>query len=73
MALQQRYSGDEYYYEMEENFLEELNIRVIPGIGKKTEQKFKEMNLETIQEIKNDVIVIAVEFEDQSPEQKSTS
>ena len=24
MALQQRFSGDEYYYEMEETFLEEL-------------------------------------------------
>ncbi|MBT6398023.1 MAG: DNA polymerase IV, partial [Nitrosopumilus sp.] len=32
-----------------EKFLEQLNIRVIPGIGKKTEQRFKEMNLETIQ------------------------
>ena len=46
-----------------ENFLEELNIRVIPGIGKKTEQKFKEMNLETIQEIKKiDVFTLNKEF-----------
>jgi len=30
-------------------FLEPLEIRVIPGIGKKTENKFSEMNLKTIQ------------------------
>ena len=35
-----------------EQFLEPLNIRVIPGIGKKTEQRFKEMNLETIERFK---------------------
>ena len=35
-----------------EQFLEPLNIRVIPGIGKKTEQRFKEMNLETIEDLK---------------------
>ena len=35
-----------------EQFLEPLNIRVIPGIGKKTEQRFQEMNLETIQDLK---------------------
>ena len=35
-----------------EQFLAQLNIRVIPGIGKKTEQRFKEMKLETIEEIK---------------------
>ena len=35
-----------------EQFLKPLNIRVIPGIGKKTEQRFKEMNLETIEDLK---------------------
>ena len=35
-----------------EQFLEPLSIRVIPGIGKKTEQRFKEMNLETIEDLK---------------------
>ena len=33
-------------------FLEPLEIRAIPGIGKKTEKKFSEMNLKTIQDLK---------------------
>ena len=46
-----------------EQFLEQLNIRVIPGIGKKTEQRFKEMNLETIQDLKKiDVFTLNNEF-----------
>jgi len=46
-----------------ERFLEQLNIRVIPGIGKKTEQRFKEMNLETIEEIKKiDIFTLNKEF-----------
>ena len=46
-----------------EKFLEQLNIRVIPGIGKKTEQRFKEMNLETIQDLKKiDVFTLNKEF-----------
>ena len=46
-----------------EQFLAQLNIRVIPGIGKKTEQKFKEMKLETIEEIKKvDIFSLNKEF-----------
>lgn len=46
-----------------EQFLEPLNIRVIPGIGKKTEQRFQEMNLETIQDLKKiDVFTLNKEF-----------
>ena len=46
-----------------EQFLEPLNIRVIPGIGKKTEQRFKEMNLETIENLKKvDVFTLNKEF-----------
>ena len=46
-----------------EKFLEPLNIRVIPGIGKKTEQKFKEMNLVTIEDLKKiDVFTLNKEF-----------
>ena len=46
-----------------EQFLAQLNIRVIPGIGKKTEQRFKEMKLETIEEIKKiDVFTLNKEF-----------
>jgi len=46
-----------------EKFLEQLNVRVIPGIGKKTEQRFKEMNLETIQDLKKiDVFTLNKEF-----------
>ena len=35
-----------------EVFLEQLKIRKIPGIGKKTEERFLEMSLETIQDLK---------------------
>ena len=35
-----------------ENFLEPLKIREIPGIGKKTEEKFSEMKLEKIGDLK---------------------
>jgi len=35
-----------------ENFLEPLKIRTIPGIGKKTEEKFSEMKLEKIADLK---------------------
>ena len=35
-----------------EAFLDPLPIRVIPGIGKKTEEKFTEMGLETISDLK---------------------
>ena len=35
-----------------ETFLEQFKIRDIPGIGKKTEEKFAEMNLETIGDLK---------------------
>ncbi|MGV7225711.1 MAG: DNA polymerase IV [Nitrosopumilus sp.] len=35
-----------------ESFLDSLKIRTIPGIGKKTEEKFLEMELETIQDLK---------------------
>ena len=46
-----------------ENFLEPLKIRVIPGIGKKTEEKFSEMKLETIGELKSlDVFTLSQQF-----------
>ena len=46
-----------------EQFLKPLNIRVIPGIGKKTEQRFKEMDLETIEDLKKiDVFTLNKEF-----------
>ena len=35
-----------------DEFLEQLKIRAIPGIGKKTEQKFSEMKLDTIEQVK---------------------
>ncbi len=35
-----------------EGFLDQLKIRDIPGIGKKTEERFSEMNLETIGELR---------------------
>ncbi len=42
-----------------EQFLKPLNIRVIPGIGKKTEQRFKEMNLKKIEDVKKiDVVTL---------------
>ena len=46
-----------------DEFLERLKIRDIPGIGKKTEQKFAEMNLETIGDVKKlDVFTLNKEF-----------
>ncbi|MBT8242286.1 MAG: DNA polymerase IV [Nitrosopumilus sp.] len=46
-----------------EEFLEPLKIRTIPGIGKKTEKKFLEMNLETIQDLKKiDIFTLNKEF-----------
>lgn len=44
-------------------FLNPLKIRVIPGIGKKTEERFNEMGLETIQDLKKlDVFTLNKEF-----------
>ncbi|MBA4718243.1 MAG: DNA polymerase IV [Nitrosopumilus sp.] len=44
-------------------FLEPLKIRTIPGIGKKTEKRFSEMNLETIQDVKKlDIFTLNKEF-----------
>ena len=44
-------------------FLESLKIRVIPGIGGKTEEKFNEMNIETIKDLKKiDVFTLNKEF-----------
>lgn len=46
-----------------EAFLDPLKIRVIPGIGKKTEQKFTEMKLETISDLKKlDVFSLNQQF-----------
>ncbi|MGY5139854.1 MAG: DNA polymerase IV [Candidatus Nitrosopumilus sp. Bin_571-38] len=46
-----------------EVFLEQLKIRRIPGIGKKTEERFLEMNLETIQDLKKiDIFTLNKEF-----------
>ncbi|MCV0412242.1 DNA polymerase IV [Nitrosarchaeum sp.] len=46
-----------------EEFLEQLKIRVIPGIGKKTEARFTEMNFETIKDVKKlDVFTLNKEF-----------
>ena len=36
-----------------ENFLDPLKIRDIPGIGKKTEERFAQINLQTIKDAKN--------------------
>jgi DNA polymerase IV (DinB-like DNA polymerase) len=36
-----------------EAFLDPMPIRTIPGIGKKTEEKFTEMNLDTIAQLRN--------------------
>jgi len=44
-------------------FLEPLKIRAIPGIGKKTEERFSEMKLDTIQDLKKlDVFTLNKEF-----------
>jgi DNA polymerase IV (DinB-like DNA polymerase) len=46
-----------------EVFLEQLKIRKIPGIGKKTEERFLEMKLETIQDLKKvDIFTLNKEF-----------
>jgi len=46
-----------------EAFLEPQKIRVIPGIGKKTDEKFAAMNLETIQDLKKlDIFTLNKEF-----------
>ena len=46
-----------------EEFLEPLKIRSIPGIGKKTEKRFSEMSLETIEDLKKlDVFTLNKEF-----------
>ena len=46
-----------------EVFLEQLKIRKIPGIGKKTEERFLEMSLETIQDLKRlDIFALNKEF-----------
>jgi len=46
-----------------ENFLEPLKIRDIPGIGKKTEEKFSEMKLESISQLKElDVFTLNQQF-----------
>ena len=46
-----------------EAFLEPQKIRVIPGIGKKTDEKFSAMNLETIQDLKKlDIFTLNKEF-----------
>lgn len=46
-----------------EEFLEQLKIRAIPGIGKKTEERFTEMNFETIKDVKKlDVFTLNKEF-----------
>ena len=46
-----------------ENFLEGLKVREIPGIGKKTEEKFTEMKLETIGDLKSlDVFTLNQKF-----------
>jgi DNA polymerase IV (DinB-like DNA polymerase) len=46
-----------------EAFLDQLKIRKIPGIGKKTEGRFFEMNLETIQDLKKlDIFTLNKEF-----------
>jgi DNA polymerase IV (DinB-like DNA polymerase) len=46
-----------------DDFLKLQKIRIIPGIGKKTEQRFAEMNLETIQDLKKlDIFTLNKEF-----------
>ena len=46
-----------------ESFLEPLKIRTIPGIGKKTEEKFLEMSLATIGDLKKlDIFVLNQHF-----------
>lgn len=46
-----------------DRFLEQLQIGTIPGIGKKTEKRFSEMSLETINDVRNlDVFTLNKEF-----------
>ncbi len=46
-----------------EEFLEQLKIRAIPGIGNKTEERFTQMNFETIKDLKKlDVFTLNKEF-----------
>jgi len=46
-----------------DEFLEPMKIRDIPGIGKKTEERFSQMNFQTIKEIKKlDVFTLNKEF-----------
>ena len=46
-----------------ESFLDQMKIRTIPGIGKKTEAKFLEMKLETIEDLKKiDIFQLNKEF-----------
>ena len=44
-------------------FLEPLKIRVIPGIGKKTEERFSQMNMQTVRDLKKlDIFTLNKEF-----------
>ncbi|MCE9652184.1 MAG: DNA polymerase IV [Nitrosarchaeum sp.] len=46
-----------------DEFLGQLKIRAIPGIGKKTEERFTQMNFETIEDLKKlDVFTLNKEF-----------
>ena len=46
-----------------EEFLGQLKIRKIPGIGKKTEERFSEMSLETIEDLRKlDIFTLNKEF-----------
>lgn len=45
------------------SFLDPLKIRTIPGIGKKTEEKFSQMNLQTVGDLKKlDIFTLNKEF-----------
>lgn len=45
------------------SFLDPLKIRMIPGIGKKTEERFSQMNLQTVGELKKlDIFTLNKEF-----------
>ena len=51
------------YPENVEEFLDQLKIRAIPGIGKKTEERFIQMNLETVKDLKKlDIFNLNKEF-----------
>ena len=50
-------------YPENEEFLDQLKIRAIPGIGKKTEDRFTQMNLETVKDLKKlDIFNLNKEF-----------